>query len=243
LNKLKIAICDDNSQELAKITSFIDAYRLEKNIMLIYKAFHSATELVSTMESGNYDILLLDILMPGLSGFQAAHEIREFDRVATIVFLTSSPDFAVDSYAVRAYDYILKPVSKEKLYRVLDELVSERQKPQEGLTVKAQKGLAFLPFSRLAFVEVMQKTLFFHLADGSVKEINSTLATFEGKLLSRPEFIKVHRSYIVNLWHISEIGSKELITSTGQTVPISRLLYGKVRAAYMEHLFVEKGVK
>lgn len=195
------------------------------------------------MESGNYDILFLDILMPGLSGIQAAHEIREFDRAAKIVFLTSSPDFAVESYEVRAYDYILKPVSKERIYRMLDELISETQKPQEGLTVKTQKGVAFILFSRLAYVEVMHKTLFFHLADGSVKEVNSSLAAFEDKLLSRPEFIKVHRSYMVNLWHINEVGSKELITTTGKTVPISRLLYGKVREKYMEHLFVEKGVK
>lgn len=73
--------------------------------------------------------------------------------------------------------------------------------------------------------------------------MNSTLAAFEDKLLSRPEFVKVHRSYIVNLWQVGEVGPKELITNAGKTVPISRLLYGKVREAYMEHLFVEKGVK
>jgi DNA-binding LytR/AlgR family response regulator len=240
---LKIAICDDDPKELAKISSFIDSYIREKSVMLTYNTFQSATELVSTMKSGDYDILLLDILMPGLSGIQAAYEIRDFDGVAKIVFLTSSPEFAVESYQVRAYNYILKPVSKEKLYNMLDELINEEQKPPEGLTVKTQKGIAFILFSRIAFVEVMQKTLYFHLADGSVREVNSTLAAFEDKLLSRPEFIKVHRSYLVNLWHISEVGSKELITSTGKTVPVSRLLYGKVRSAYMEHLFDEKGVK
>lgn len=103
--------------------------------------------------------------------------------------------------------------------------------------------MAFIAFSRLAFVEIMNKTLCFHLNDGSVREAYSSLAAFEDKLLSRPEFVRVHRSYIVNLWQVSEVGSKELITHTGQTVPISRLLYGKVRDAYMEHLFVEKGVK
>jgi len=53
----------------------------------------------------------------------------------------------------------------------------------------------------------------------------------------------VHRSYIVNLWQVGELGSKELITHAGKTVPISRLLYGKVREAYMRHLFLEKGVE
>lgn len=240
---MKIAICDDDSKELAKISSILDAYILEKSILLTYKAFQSATELVSAMESEDFDILLLDILMPGLNGIQAAFEIREFDGVVKIIFLTSSPEFAVESYQVKAYNYILKPVSKEKLYHIMDELVKEEQKPQEGLTIKTQKNIAFILFSHIVFVEVMNKTLYFHLADGSVREVNSTLAAFEDKLLSRPEFVKVHRSYLVNLWHISEVSSKELITSTGKKIPISRQLYGKVRAAYMEHLFVEKGVK
>ena len=86
---MKIAICDDNAQELIRISSLIDNYRLEKNMLLTYKTFQSAAELVSTLESGDadYDVLLLDILMPGLSGLQAAYEIREFDGVTKSSFL------------------------------------------------------------------------------------------------------------------------------------------------------------
>ena len=240
---MKIAICDDDSQELAKISSFIDAYRQKNKVLLTYNTFNSGTELVFATKSGDYDILFLDILMPGFSGMQAAHEIRGFDKVAKIVFLTSSPEFAVESYQVKAHNYILKPVSKEKLSRLLDELIKDEQSPQEGLAVKTQTGMVFILFSRVAFVEIMNKTLYFHLIDGSVREVYSSLAAFEDKLLSRPEFVRVHRSYIVNLWQVSEARSKELITHTGQTVPISRLLYGKVRAAFMEHLFLEKGLK
>jgi DNA-binding LytR/AlgR family response regulator len=240
---LIIAICDDDSQELAHISSFIDTYRQEKKASLIYKTFQNAIELLSTVSNGDYDILLLDILMPGLTGMQAAHEIRAFNAEVKIVFLTSSPEFAVESYAVKAYDYILKPASKDKLFSILDALIAEEQKPLEGLIVKTQAGMARILFSKLAFVEVMNKKLYFHLADGSVQETFASLAAFEDKLLSRSEFVKVHRSYIVNLWQVGEIRPKELITHTGNTVPISRLLYGKVRGAYMEHLFVEKGVE
>ena len=240
---MKIAICDDDSQELAHISSFIDTYRQEKKASLTYKTFQNAIELLSTVNNGDYDILLLDILMPGLTGMQAAHEIRAFDAEVKIVFLTSSPEFAVESYAVKAYNYILKPASKDKLFSILDALIAEEQRPLEGLTVKTQAGMARILFSKLAFVEVMNKKLYFHLADGSVQETSASLAAFEHKLLSRSEFVKVHRSYIVNLWQVGEIRPKELITHAGNTVPISRLLYGKIREAYMEHLFVEKGVE
>lgn len=240
---MKIAVCDDDSQELARISSIIETYLLKKKFSLIYKTFHNATELLATISSSDYDIVFLDILMPGISGMEAAYEIRGLDTEVKIVFLTFSPEFAVESYAVKSYDYILKPVSKDKLFSILDAVIAEEQKPLEGLTVKTQSGMARILFSRLAFVEVMNKKLYFNLADGSVREAPSPLADFEEQLLSRSEFVKVHRSYIVNLWQVSELGAKELITHAGKTVPISRLLYGKVREAYMKHLFLEKGVE
>lgn len=240
---MKIAICDDNSLEIARISAFIDTYIRENAAPLTYKTFQSATELISNVSTVNYNILLLDILMPGINGMQAAQEIRSFDEGVKIVFLTSSPEYAVESYAVKAYDYILKPVSKHKLFSILDEVIAEEQKPLDGLTVKTQFGMARILFSNLAFIEVMNKKLYFNLVDGSVREVTSSLNKIEDKLLARPEFIKVHRSYIVNLWQVSELGSKKLVTHSIQSVPISRLLYGKVREAYMKHLFLEKGVE
>lgn len=240
---MRIAICDDDSRELERIISIIDTYRRESSVQITYKAFQSATELISHVSNGNYSILLLDILMPGLTGMQAAHEIRDFDAGIKIVFLTSSPEFAVESYAVKAYDYVLKPVSKDKLFSILDSVIADEKTPLEGLTVKTQSGMSRILFSRLAFVEIMNKKLYFHLADGSVQEVTSSLVAFEEELLARPEFIKVHRSYIVNFWQVGEFGSRELITLAGKIVPISRLLYGKVRDAYMKHLFLEKGVE
>ncbi len=240
---MKIAVCDDHSQELDRISSFIDTYRRERNVPITYKTSLSATELIANVSSGDYSLLLLDILMPGINWMQAAHEIRAFDAGVKIVFLTSSPEFAVESYTVKAYDYILKPVSKDKLFSTLEAVIDDEQKPMEGLTVKTQSGMARILFSRLAFVEIMNKKLYFHLADGGVQEVTSSLTAFEEELLAHSEFVKVHRSYIVNLWQVGELGAKELVTNTGKTVPVSRLLYAKVREAYMKHLFLEKGVE
>ena len=103
--------------------------------------------------------------------------------------------------------------------------------------------MARILFSKLGFVEIMHKKLYFHLVDGEIQEVSSSLAAVEDELLARSEFVKVHRSYIVNLWQVGELRPKELITYTGKTVPISRLLYGKVREAYMKHLFLEKGIE
>ncbi|HHY90559.1 MAG TPA: response regulator, partial [Clostridiales bacterium] len=87
---MKIAICDDDLQELNQISSCIDEYRRERKVPLTYEAFRSAEELVAKVSGGDYDILFLDILMPEINGMQAAHEIRAFNSRMKIVFLTSS---------------------------------------------------------------------------------------------------------------------------------------------------------
>ncbi|MEG1547444.1 MAG: LytTR family DNA-binding domain-containing protein [Clostridia bacterium] len=237
---MHIAVCDDDLLELTRISSLLNTYRQEKNACLTYKTYLSAAELLSTIKNYQYDLLLLDIMMPGFTGIQAAQEIRTFDKSIKIMFFTSSPEYALDGYEVKAWDYILKPVSKDKLFSALDEISAEEQRSFEGFSVKTQSGMARILFSKLVFVEVMNKWLYFHLSDGAVREVRASLSEYEKKLLIRPEFIKVHRSYIANLWQMGELTANGFTTHDGQTVPISRLLYSQVRQAYMKHLFLEK---
>jgi len=237
---LRIAICDDDKEELARISSFLDKYQREHNASLTYKAFHSGVELLSTVRSGDFALYLLDVIMPAVNGVEVAKEIRSFDTEAKIVFLTSSPEFAVASYTVKAMDYILKPVEEGRLFGVLNELMTDSQKPQEGLTVKAKSGITRILFSRLVYVEVVNKQVYFHLSDNSVREITARLSEFEQPPLARPEFMRVHRSYIVNLFQINELTANGLTTHQGNSIPVSRALYKEVRDAYVKQLFWEE---
>ncbi|MEG1594201.1 MAG: LytTR family DNA-binding domain-containing protein [Oscillibacter sp.] len=238
---MRIAICDDDSLELARVASLLDSYREARDLQLTYQRYCSAAELLSNMKSCQYDLLLLDILMPGFTGIEAAREVRGFDKGVKIIFLSSSPEFALDSYTVKARDYMLKPVSRDKLFSALDSVLAEDQEVLEGLAVKTQSGMARILFTKLAFVEVRNKRLYFHLSDGSVREVYGALSDYEEKLVSRPEFCKVHRAFVVNFWQMRELTPGSFITHTGAVVPISRLLYSQARQAYMHHLFVEKG--
>lgn len=240
VGRLHIAICDDDKDELALISSLLDTFRQERRAPLCYKTFQSAADLLATAKGGSYVLYLLDVMMPGISGMEAAREIRGFDTEAKLVFLTSSPEFAAESYSVRAHDYLLKPVRPERLYAILDGLLAEQQRPKEGLYLKTQKGIARVLFSNLAYVEINNKRLCFHLSDGSVREVTAPLAEFEGVLLARPEFARVHRSYIVNLWQVANLSPGEMVTLSGDHLPVSRLLYSKVRSAYVEQIFLDK---
>lgn len=238
----RISICDDEIQELFHISKLLNKYQEQRNVTFRYDAFSNATELLETMQRGVYDILLLDVLMPGINGIQTSREIREYDNDIKIIFLTSSPEFAVESYAVDAYYYLLKPATETKLFPILDKLFQEALRKEESLTVRSASGIMRISIQRLEFLEVMNKKLYFHLSDSSIKETHGSLSDFETDLLCREEFIKVHRSFIVNMGYIQELSSNMIITASGQRVPISRLLYTQVRETYMKHLFFEKGV-
>lgn len=240
---LRIAICDDDMQELSRISSLMNQYQTEQDPAFRYDAFSNAIDLLEAMKRNAYHVLILDVLMPGLNGIEAAREIRNFDEEIKIIFLTSSKEFAVESYAVDAHYYMLKPGTAQKLFPILGRIFLESQREEDALQIKTASGFTRISFGRIEFLEVFSKKLRFHLVDGTVKEFNGSLSDFEEELLSREEFIKVHRSYIVNMASILTLDPKALTTCTSQEVPISRLLYGKVREAYIQFLFWEKGVK
>lgn len=236
---MKIAICDDDNRELLKIASLVEAYRHSRKEELTYVSFQSAIELLASMESGEYDLLLLDVLMPGVNGLQAAREIRERNSRVEIVFLTSSPEFAVESYSVRAHYYLLKPVTEDKLFPILDRLMDEFKRPEEALRIRTPSSVFSLPYAKIEYIEVNAKKLYFYLTDGGTRDVPGSLADYEPVLLKRPGFIKVHRSYLVNLQWVQELRQGELTTVGGRRVPISRTAYAQVRTAYTQFLFAE----
>lgn len=241
---IRIAICDDEAQELSSLSSMMNEYRGGQSGEVAYNAFQSGLALLDGIKGGQYDIILLDIMMPQLSGMQAAHEIRGMDTNVKIIFLTSSPEFAVESYSVGAYYYLLKPVMKQTLFSLLDKAIFDmRRQETEKLVIKSKNGLFTIPFMRLEYVEVINKTVIFYIDDGSAREVNGRLSEFERELLARPEFIKTHRSFIVNMHHIQALGAGEVKTTALHTVPVSKAVYPRIKEAYMNYLFLEKGME
>ena len=190
-------------------------------------------------EKEPFTLYLLDVMMPDIDGIAAAREIRSFNDAADIVFLTTSPGFAYESYRVRALDYLLKPARPEDLFPILDRLSEQECRPQDGLTLKIGNALIRVPFAQLAYVEVSGKHLYFNMADGSVRKIFASLKEYEDRLLERPEFMRTHRSYIVNMMQAAELSPGVIRTFAGKDLPVSRLLYPQLQKDYMKLLFSE----
>ena len=235
------AVCDDNKEELDVILSLLDEWQAGRGIPLRRKAFQSASELLDAARRERFTLYLLDVMMPGMDGLEAAREIRQFDDAAEIVFLSTSPGFAYESYGVRALNYLLKPVGREKLFALLDQVCLREQKPRETLTLKTATTIIRVPYANISYVEVMGKRVYFHLVDGDTREVAGSLKDFEAGLLSRPEFMRVHRSYIVNMFQVEQLSSAGLRTFLGENLPVSRLTYPQLQKDYMALLFEQRG--
>lgn len=237
-----LAVCDDKKEELDAVLALLDAWQAEHEITLRRRAFQSAVELMERAQQEPFTLYLLDVMMPGMDGLECAREIRRFDDAAEIVFLSTSPGFAYESYGVRALNYLLKPVERNKLFSLLDQLYLREQKPLEALTLKTGTTIVRVPYAQISYAEVIGKHVYFHLVDGDVREVVGSLKDYEPLLLPHAEFMRVHRSYIVNMLQVKELSSNHICTFSGKSVPVSRLLYPQLQKDYMALLFEQRGV-
>lgn len=234
---MRIALCDDEAMYRDNISRILEEYRNPVGEMLLVDVYTNAIDLLAAMKTIEYDGLLLDVIMPGFSGIDAAWEIRQNDMALPIIFLTSSPEFAVESYRVHAFDYLMKPINTGDLYRTLNHLyVLKKGKTKEILTIKSAKGVHTVPYEQLEFVEISNRIMYFYLLNGEVIDARAKLSDYEEVLLRQENFLKVHRSYIINMALMKSFDKKSFWAMTGEMIPISRNIVKDVQDSYMQYL-------
>ena len=237
---LRIAICDDDKDFLKKTEEMIERWE-ERPKNTFIETFCDGNELINSHKISPFDIILLDIVMPTVNGIETAREIRKADKRTKIVFLTSSAEFAVESYTVKANNYLLKPVSEKALFISLNEFSQEMNKNRQSITVKSMYTVHKLIVDEIVYIEAQNKHIVFFMADGTKIETMEPLHACEEKLEKNKEFFKCHRSYIVNINYIDMYTSKELKMHLGCSIPISRSCQKAFETAYFAVLFGEAG--
>ena len=158
---LKIAFCDDENQETRRLEALLEEYAADRGQDFAHTSYQSPVELMAEVEKGTrFDIILLDVLMPGENGMAAAREIREYDSNVKIIFLTSSSEFAVESYAVDAWYYQLKPIRREDFFRLMDSACAACTREQKhSLILRSKSGIVRLELEELVSVSYTHLTL------------------------------------------------------------------------------------
>ncbi|MDR2594211.1 MAG: LytTR family DNA-binding domain-containing protein [Fibromonadaceae bacterium] len=217
---MNILVCDDMKEDADRLAALIALSGFEAKTAV----FTCPRQALDYFLSGaNIDACFLDIIMPKMNGIKLAEKLRENNFANNIVFLTTSNDFASQSYQVQAFDYLLKPLTCEKVNNIMDKLKkSQENEDKAGLTVVTQSTARFVLFRDISHVEVIRHLIYIKLLDKSIIKMYAVFSKIEKQLLEDSRFAKCHRSYIVNLNEIKTMINNELTMKNGSKIPISR---------------------
>jgi len=217
---MNILVCDDMKEDADKLAALIAKSGFEAQTAV----FTCPRQALDYFLSGaNIDACFLDIIMPKMNGIKLAEKLRENNFANDIVFLTTSNDFASQSYQVQAFDYLLKPLTSEKVNNIMGKLKkSQENADKAGLSIETQGIARFVLFRDISHVEVMNHTVYIKLLDKSIIKMYVAFGRIEEQLLADSRFAKCHRSYIVNISEIKTMANNELIMKNGSKIPISR---------------------
>lgn len=232
---MKIAVCDDDENELTRIKELLDTYASCNNQNFIIKCFSSSVELASTAGFEKYDIYILDIIMPVMDGISLAREIRTFDKSSPVIFLTSSPEFAVESYTVKAFNYLLKPVDKIHLYNTIDYIIETFHNEQhDTFIIKNNFGIHKIYLSDIVYAEALNRKVILHLKNNEQVVSTDVFSSVCDTLTAHKEFALPHRSFIVNMNYIRTIDTEKILLNNDKTIPVAQRRVSDIKKQYLE---------
>src|SRR5699024_5957130 len=217
---IKVAICDDVpviSKEIEELLLEYDSSLFEIDI------FYNPFRLIEKLKENKYDMFILDMELPNLSGLEIAEDIRRNNYTSPIIFVTSFKEYMEKAFKVNTFDYILKPITKSKLHSALNRAIKYLDLNESNFTFTFNKVFYSLPFSDIIFFEKYKRKVFIHTPSDTYETILHTKA-----LLSKvnDNYLQVHTSFVVNVRYIKKIRNNTVTmkVSNKQTVdiPISR---------------------
>lgn len=176
---IKICLCDDIPVQLCMIEDMVRDFCDEKEYNISITTFTSGEELLDYVKNnGFFDIYVLDMIMPGIIGIDVAKELRKSGDEGKIIYLTATSEYAVDSYSVGAFFYLLKPLDRATIYKVLDRACIEVTKEKlikttrihtgKTVEIKTKDGTIVISLDKLLYVNIVNRALCYHMADDTI---------------------------------------------------------------------------
>lgn len=230
----RVAVCEDDPMMLAELCGkcgeILDRLEVEHELC----AFALADELWKVLDVGDrFDLLCLDILMPGITGMQLARRLREQDDETSILFISGSPEFLLEGYAVRPLQYLMKPLDPAQLEEALRTDLRLHHRPQT-VTLRSGSRTEVLPLPAIRYVESRDHGCVFCMEDGE-RFFWINLAVAE-RLLPKDRFCRCHNSFLVNMGQIREAGSREIVMRGGGRVPVGRRYTEQFQRCFVRYL-------
>lgn len=230
---VQVFVCDDDIYVSEWFRLAVDEYAKDRHTGIQVNTFTDIQEMVSSILHGfQPDVIFLDVLFPNANGISSVKNIIDKLKKSRVILMTSSRDFALEGYAIHAYDYMLKPLNKQTVFRLLDNMPN-----QNGIQFQIKvKGIPVeINSADLMYVESDRHNLIFNLSNaqlityGKLDDYNVLLET-EGS------FIRCHQSYLINLNYITDIKGRLFLMSNGAGIPIRKRDASEFKKTYYSFL-------
>ncbi len=244
---LRIAICDDLPDQLEQIKTAVEQFvRLYQDEHAEIFAYDNPLIFLESLDKiGGFDIVLLDVCMPGIDGTQVAGEIRRRKDKSEIIFLTTSDEFAVEAFALKAAHYLVKPFTQVQFKEAMNRAIvhfAAGQVPKVALRLIGG-GARILELNEIFWIESHNHSQAIFLKDGDIEEARESLSQLLSELekLSPGQFVSPSKGYIVNQKAIRTVEPKGIIMRSGQMIPLARGTFRDFSDRYFSYLFPKGG--
>lgn len=230
---IKVAVVDDSKEDAQQLTEYLEKYEMEHDLLIQTTVFLASFDFLEEFH-GEYDVIFLDIEMPGSNGLEVAHEIRSRDDAVGIIFVTSMIQYAINGYEVNAIDFMVKPVgyynfsSKlEKAFRFFN-IRNTRE-----IMFSNRDGIWKISTADIFYIEKDRDDLVFHTKQGNFRERGS-IKTMKEKLEELP-FAECNSGCLVNLRYVKHVGKNTISLAETVELPLSRRLRRQFSQEYISY--------
>lgn len=220
IRNIRVAVCDDEKLSTTCLELSLKKYGKEAGENFEISTYADGQALINHFKN-QFDIILLDILMPVMNGLETAEYIRKRDDKVIIIFITSVDRFLSEGYTWNIFNYIVKPVQYTKFKETISRAVSRMQEiPQAFIMIKNDNGLFKIYINEIRYIETYGRKLKIHRGNDEVlcykkmKELEEILRPYD--------FFRCHSGYLVNLSYVLELAGSEAVLSSNDRIPVSQ---------------------
>lgn len=220
---IEIASIEDDPEEERTIRAHLERYARERDIEINVTWHRLASDFMTA--GRRYDLILMDIDLPGMSGMEAATLLRTYDAETPLVFVTNLSQYALRGYEVDALDFVVKPVGYHALSLRMDKALRVLRRRQEtNVMLETREAVRVVSSADISHVEVKGHNLFYHVRGAAGMEqvrVRGTMRSAEEQLRGRP-FVRISNSCLANLAHIRLVRGDSLRMASGDELRLSR---------------------
>lgn len=230
---IEIVLVDDEQLQLDYMQKLIEQAAESLGIEISMHQYRSGEAfLFALADHPTWNLAFLDIEMAELNGMEVARIVREKELDLELVFATAYAEYAIEGYEVQALDYLLKPINIDKIKRVLKRYIEEQPEEESYIIVDFEGQPSRLNLDEIIYAEANAGEVIVIL-DNKSFNLKMSLTEIEKQLDDR--FVAPHRSYLVNLQHVSRLLKKDVVLNNREMIPLSRRRAKDVQAAFINY--------